>query len=177
MNQLLYQIRYALPIWFVQTLCCVLPDNRICIRVRGFLVSVFLPGSPRNFTLGRDVTLLGIDKLRVGNNVYIAKGCWINALGCVEIGDEVMFGPYVVVSSTKHIMLKQSVYRAGVEKKAIKIGKGSWIAAHCTVGLGSKIGKGTIVGANSFVTNRYPDDSFIAGVPAIVKKNILNEKN
>jgi len=79
-NQLIYQFRYALPVWFIQLLLCWLPDNRIAIRTRGLLVSLILPGRPKSFTLGRDVTLLGIDKLNIGKSVYIAKGAWINAL-------------------------------------------------------------------------------------------------
>ena len=65
MNQLKYQLRYALPIWFCMLITSWLPDNRIGIKIRGFLVAVFLPNHPKNFSIGRDVTLLGIDTTKL----------------------------------------------------------------------------------------------------------------
>jgi acetyltransferase-like isoleucine patch superfamily enzyme len=171
-NKIIYQIRYALPVWFCMLITAWLPDNRVSIRIRGFLVSLFLPNNPKGLTIGRDVTLLGIDKLKIENNVYFAKGVWINALGNLTIKDEVMLGPYVVLVTTSHGFVDNSVYKGKSHFKPVVIGKGTWVAANCTITSGITIGSGCIVGANSVVTKSVPDNHVVAGTPArYIKEN------
>jgi len=142
-----------------------LPDNRISVRIRGFLISLFIPGNPKGFKVGRDVTLLGINHLHVGDNVYIAKGTWINALGKIVIEDEVVIAPYVVIASTKHGFKNNSVYQGGTHFAPIKIGWGTWIASHCTIALGVTVGSGSLISANSVVIKSVKKNSFVSGVP------------
>lgn len=176
MNQLKYQMRYALPVWFLLTITAWLPDNRVSIRVRGLLVAYFLPNSPRNLSLGRDVTLLGLDKLILGDNVYIAKGCWVNALGGLLIGNNVMIAPYCVLVTTKHTYKNDSFRDGQTILKQIEILHGSWIAAHSTIVQGVKIGKGNLIAANSVITDDTLDYKVYAGVPAREVKDInINE--
>lgn len=166
MKQIKYQIRYFLPVWFVLLITSWLPDNRFSIRARGCLVSLFLPNRPKKLTLGRDVTLLGIDNLRIGNNVYLAKGTWINAMGGIDIEDEVVVSPYVVIVSTAHGFLNNSVKQGGSHFAPVKIGKGTWIASHATIAAGAVLGKGCLLGANSVLNSSFEDNSFVAGMPA-----------
>ncbi|CAN1534598.1 WbbJ Acetyltransferase (isoleucine patch superfamily) [Sphingomonadaceae bacterium] len=166
-RELKYQIRYGIPVWIVTILTSWLPDIGPAIRVRGFLVSLFLPGRPRSFTIGRDVTLLSISRLRIGDNVYIAKGCWLNAIGGITLNNEVVLGPYVVMSSTNHGFEDGSVQRGGAHPAPIAIGRGSWIAAHAVVTAGSSVGSGVVVAANSVVTKDTGDDEIVGGIPAV----------
>lgn len=170
MNQLHYQLRYFLPIWFSMLVTSWLPDNKFSIRIRGRLVSLFLPGRPKRLELGRDVTLLGINNLRIGNDIYFAKGVWINAKGGIKIEDEVVIAPYVIIVSTAHGFKDNSVKKGGTHFSEVNIGKGTWIASHCTIAAGSKIGSGCIIGANSFLSGNFQDNFFIGGVPAKVIK-------
>lgn len=164
--ELKYQFRYGLPVWLITFLLCWLPDVGPFIRLRGLLVSFFLPNRPKGFTLGRDVTLLSINRLFIGDNVYFAKGCWVNAIGGIDIGDEVMLAPYVVMSSNNHGFKDGSVKRGGAHPAPIRIGFGTWLAAHVVVAAGVRVGKGNVVAANSVVTKDTPDDMIVAGVPA-----------
>jgi acetyltransferase-like isoleucine patch superfamily enzyme len=41
-----------------------------------------------------------------------------------------------------------------------------WIASNCTIGKGVRIGKGSIIAANSFVNKDVPSYSIVGGVPA-----------
>lgn len=173
MNQVHYQVRYALPLWLIALITAWMPDNRISIRIRGFLISLILPGRPSGLTIGRDVTLLGARDLIVGDNVYFAKGVWINALGGVRIGNGVMLAPYVVVVSTKHLFKNGTVHGGGVAYKSVIIGDGSWVAAHSTIVAGVKVGKGCIVAANSVVVKDCEDSIVLSGVPATqIRKGI-----
>lgn len=174
-KEIKYQVRYGVPIWFVMLLCSVLPDVSPSIRLRGWLVSIFLPNRPKGLTLGRDVTLLSVNRLFIGDSVYLAKGCWINAIGLIHIEDEVMLAPYTVMSSNNHGFKDGSVKRGGAHPSPIRIGFGTWLAAHVVVGAGVSVGKGNLVAANSVVTKDTPDDVVVAGVPAVVlKKRVDN---
>ena len=161
-----YQARYGVPVWFFCLLLCWLPDIGPFIRLRGLVVSLFLPNRPKGFTLGRDVTLLSINRLLIGDNVYIAKGCWINSIGGVEIESEVMLAPYTVMSSNNHGFKDGSVKRGGAHPAPISIGYGTWLAAHVVVAAGVTVGKGNVIAANSVVTKDTPDNVVVAGVPA-----------
>lgn len=164
--ELKYQVRFGLPIWLISTLTLLLPDIGPFIRLRGVLISIFLPGRPKGFLIGRDVTLLNVNNLYVGKNVYFAKGTWINALGGVTIEDEVSLAPYVVISSTNHGFKNGSVFRGGTHPKAVKIGRGSWLAAHSVVTAGSIIGSGVLLGANSVANGELKNSHIYGGVPA-----------
>lgn len=170
MKQLRYQLRYVLPLWLVSILFGWWPDNRYSIRIRGLLVSAILPGRPKGLTIGRDVTLLNIDRLEVGNKVYLAKGVWLNAVGGITIGDEVIFSPYVVISSSKHCFKEGSVARGGSFTAPIEIGFGTWVSSNSTIAAGVSIGRGCLIGANTLVSKSVPDNMVALGVPAEVVK-------
>jgi|SRR5690554_15239 len=175
LKELQYQIRYGLPVWLSSILTCWLPDISIFIRLRGALISVFLPGRPKGLTIGRDVTLLSINRLYIGNNVYIAKGCWLNAIGRLELEDEVVLAPYVVMSSNNHGFKDGSVKRGGAHPKPIKVCFGTWVASHSVIAAGVTVGRGNLIAANSVVTKSTPDNSIQAGVPAThIKERVDN---
>jgi len=165
-RELRYQIRYGIPIWFSLILLGWLPDIGPILRLRGFIVSVFLPGRPKRLALGRDVTLLSIDRLAIGDNVYIAKGCWLNAIGGLAIENECVLAPYVVMSSNNHGFKNGSVQQGGAHPAPIRIGFGTWLAAHSVVTAGVHIGQGNLVAANSVVTKSSKENFILAGVPA-----------
>ncbi len=174
MKGIIIQIRYALPLWFILLSTNWMPDNRITIRIRGFMASFFIKKCGKNFALGRDVTLLNTYNLLVGDNVYIAKGCWLNAMGSIIIEDEVVFAPYVVISSLQHVFKDNSVRFGGSITSPVLIGKGTWLAAHSAVKCGVSIGSGNLIAANSFVVSDTKDNKILGGVPA---KEIKDNKN
>jgi acetyltransferase-like isoleucine patch superfamily enzyme len=117
--------------------------------------------------------LLNAHALTVGDNVYIATGCWLNCLAGLTIEDEVMLGPYVVISTCQHRFRNGSVRFGGSVAAPVVIGKGSWLGAHAVVKCGVRIGRGNIIGANACVTHDTPDDVVCGGVPAtVIKRNV-----
>ena len=168
-------IRHDWPMHFVLLLTNWLPDNIAFLRLRGFLAGCFLGSCGRNLRLGRNICFYNPASVRLGNDVYIAYGCWFSAGEVIEIGDEVMFGPYCVVVSSIHTREGGS-FRSGSGKGApTRIGAGAWLAAHVTVSAGSRVGQGTAVGANSVVLGQLPDNVLAAGAPARVVRTFTDE--
>ncbi|MEZ9356499.1 hypothetical protein AB4143_10030 [Vibrio breoganii] len=178
LKEIHYQCRYSLPVWFIQILTAFLPDIGPFIRMRGYLVSLFLPNRPKGFLLGRDVTLLNINRLYIGDYVYIAKGAWLNAVGNIHLNSEVTLSPYVVISSTVHGFKEGSVHRGGSHPAEVSVGFGSWVSSHSVVSAGVVIGKSVVIAANSVVTTSTDDNVILGGVPAkYIKPRTDNPSN
>ena len=125
MRQVWFQLRWALPIWFLTLLTVWLPDNRISSRLRGLLVRPFINQCGRRFLLGAGVTLLNTNRLTIGNDVYIARGTWLNCMAGLTLEDEVSIAPYVVMSTLQHVFKNGSVHGGGSIGRPIRIGRGT----------------------------------------------------
>ncbi|MGQ9592051.1 MAG: acyltransferase [Planctomycetota bacterium] len=168
MRELIFQLRWALPMWLVGLFTNWWPQNRVTCRLRGALAKPFIRRCGRRFSLGAHVTLLNTHRLQVGNDVYSALGAWLNCLGGLTLEDEVVIGPYVVVSTLQHTFKKGSVRRGGSIARPVRVGRGTRIAAHSTVKCGVTVGAGNLVASNSAVVSDTPDGVLVGGVPARV---------
>lgn len=168
-KRILYVIfRYDLPIWFVALLTNWWPDNRLTIRLRGMFYKPFIARCRKNFAVAKAVQLKSTSRLTIGDNVYLASGVWLNAMGGMTIEDEVVMGPYVVISTGTHTFKDNSVRFGGTIMEPVTIGRGTWLAAHTVVRAGVKIGSGVLGAANAAVTKDVPDNVIVGGVPAKV---------
>lgn len=171
MSRLLYYLRYDWPLHAIMILTGWFPNNVFFFWLRGLLSGPFFGSCGKNLRLGRNITFYNASSINFGSDVYIALGGVFLALGEIFIEDEVMFGPYVVVSAANHTKRNGSYRYAPVNNPPIKIGFGSWIGAHATILGGAVIGKGCLIGSNAAVVRGViPDNAFAAGVPAVVKK-------
>ncbi len=176
-KQVFFQFRYVLPLWCVQLLTNWLPENRVTIRIRGTLVAPFLGKCGKNFQLARHVTFLNSSGIKIGNDVYIAAGCWIDGIGSLTIEDQVELSPYVVIVTSVHCFKNNSVRFGGSRLTPVRVGRGSWIAAHVVIS-GATVGSGTIVGSNAVVSKDLPDNVFAVGAPArVVSPRVDKEPN
>ncbi|MDY0124199.1 acyltransferase [Sulfurimonas sp.] len=105
------------------------------------------------------------DGLELGFATDIGAFSYINAKYGVAIEDEVQIGSHCSIYSVSTIDNKQGKVTL---KKNCKIG------SHSTILPGVTIGKNSIVGAHSLVTDDIPDDVVAFGVPAKVIRE-LNE--
>lgn len=168
MNELFYQLRWALPIWLVGLLTNWWPDNRIAQLLRGMLARPFIGSCGRGLQLGRNVTILNGHRLEIGDHVYIAHGSWLNCLGGMTLESEVILGPYVVISTLQQVFKNGSVRFGGSISRPVRIGCGSWLAAHVAVKCGVSVGKGSLVAANAMVASDIPGGVVVGGVPATI---------
>ncbi|TKI69891.1 acyltransferase [Sulfurimonas crateris] len=103
------------------------------------------------------------DGLELGFATDIGAFSYINAKYGVTVEDEVQIGSHCSIYSVSTIDNKQGKVTL---KKNCKIG------SHSTILPGVTIGKNSIIGAHSLVTDDIPDDVVAFGVPAKVIREI-----
>jgi len=151
---------------FVMVVTGWLPDFRPVLRLRGFLSRPSFKRCGRNLQIAQRVTINFPNQLEVGNDVFLAMGCWLHAWGGITLEDDVQLGPYAVLVTGDHTERNGS-YRFGPSQLApIRLCRGSWVAAHATVTKGVVIGSGAILAANSVATHDIPPFAIAGGVPA-----------
>lgn len=133
---------------------------------------------------------LGSGKIRIGNNTYIGGPSKIGAIESITIGNDVIIsGEVHVFDNNNHptdpetrYAMTQSADSEGPlwswmesESKPVVIEDNVWIGERSTVLKGVRIGKGSIVACNSVVTKDVPPYTIVAGNPAKVVKNLLED--
>ncbi len=112
--------------------------------------------------------------IKIGQNCTINSFCFIDAdEGGLEIGDNVLIGPRVGIhgSNYKYNDKNVPIINQGIISKGIKIEDDVWIGSNSTVLDGVTIGRGSVIGAGSVVTQDIPPFSVAFGVPAkVIKK-------
>lgn len=110
--------------------------------------------------------------IHVGDHLIINYGCTILDVAEVTMGDWVMIGPHVLISTVNHPLSPRGRRnRLGVAKP-VHIGNDVWIGGHATILPGVTIGDGSVVAAGAVVTKDVPDHVVVAGVPARFIKHI-----
>lgn len=113
-----------------------------------------------------------LDKLKIGNNVYINSNCLAMARGGITIEDDVLLAANVQLLSNNHDEYDRNVLLC----KPIHIKKGAWIGAGASILPGVTIGEYAIVGAGAIVTKDVGDYEVAVGVPAKVVKTLDKDK-
>jgi len=141
----------------------------------------------RNFKLGaysRIVVSGSISDLGkgifIGDNVGIGEFAYIGGAGGVRIGSDVIVGQYFSVHPENHIFGDPNlpIREQGVSRRGIKVGQGCWIGAKVTLIDGVTIGSNCVIAAGSVVTQNFPNNSVIGGVPAkLLQSRFAREKN
>ncbi len=125
-----------------------------------------------------NVQIVETRNLKVGKMFGVNSGTYINAIGGITIGDFVLIGSNVTISSGKHPVegANPPVYARPVEPKPIIIEDDVWIGAGVVIMPGITLRKGTVVGANSVVTKDTEEYSIVVGAPAKKIRSRLENK-
>ena len=137
--------------------------------------------------MGEGVRIQGPIAFHYGRHTKIGKNFFANFNFTVQddaeviIGDNCNFGPNVTIVTPIHPMVaseRRAMRTAEGEKKLlcyakpVQIGNDCWFGASVTVCPGVTIGDGCVIGAGSVVTRDIPANSFAAGVPCRVIREI-----
>jgi acetyltransferase-like isoleucine patch superfamily enzyme len=110
------------------------------------------------------------NKVKIGKFVQLNPFTVIYGGSGVVIGNNVMIAPHCMIASGNHDY-KQTNYPmrfAGtLTKGPIVIEENVWIGANCTITDGVRIGKESLIAANSVVINNVEEWSIMSGVPAV----------
>ena len=118
---------------------------------------------------------------KIGKNFFGNFNLTVQDDAEVTIGDNCNFGPNVTIVTPVHPMLpdeRRAMLTASGEKKhlcyakPVHIGNDCWFGASVTVCPGVTIGDNCVIGAGSVVTRDIPANSFAAGVPCRVIREI-----
>jgi len=156
-------VKYELQMWAFYFLSCI-PGNIGC-----WLRKLCLP-----CTVGSKSKIwnnVHIDKpsgLVLGHSVSINRGCVINAGGGVEIQNDALIGPGVVIYSQNHNFDCNGglIRKQGYKYSKVVIGRNVWIASRAIILPGVTLGDGSVVAAGSVVTKNVEANTLVAGVPA-----------
>jgi len=107
-----------------------------------------------------------------GSNVYANFGLTLVDDTHIYVGDNVMFGPRVVVATAGHPVLPQLREQGLQYNAAVHIGKNCWIGAVALLMPGVSIGENTVIGAGSVVTRDIPANVVAVGNPCRVLREV-----
>ncbi|MBR3949190.1 MAG: hypothetical protein IKJ84_00790 [Oscillospiraceae bacterium] len=124
------------------------------------------------FSLGEGTRVVGpvycTGGLTTGTDCWLGPKLSIYGNGTVVLEDNCDIGPEVSFLTGSH-EIGDAQRRAGTGKnETIRVGAGCWIGGGSMVLGGYRIGKGSVVGAFSCVTEDLPENSLCCGTPARV---------
>lgn len=111
----------------------------------------------------------GHGKIIIGERVFIGHGADFSIHERLEIGDDVLFGPEVMILSGNHpISVVGQPINASHEGKNGRcwIEQDVWIGARVIIVGDVSIGEGAVIGANALVNRDVPPYTVAAGTPA-----------
>ena len=110
--------------------------------------------------------------LHLGDGIYANFNLTLVDDGHIYVGDKVMFGPNVTITTANHPINPELRARGLQYNKDVFIGENAWIGAGAVILPGVHIGKNAVIGAGSVVTKDIPDDVVAVGNPCRVMRPV-----
>lgn len=111
-----------------------------------------------------------------GDNIYANFNLTLVDDTDIFVGDNVMFGPNVVVATAGHPILPELRLKVAQFNVPVYIGKNVWIGAGAIILPGVHIGDNSVIGAGSVVTKDIPENVVAVGNPCKILREI-NDKD
>jgi maltose O-acetyltransferase len=139
------------------------PRRRLLAALFGTSTDAWIE-PPFHCDYGHNITL--------GRKVYFNFNCVVLDVMAVRIGSHTLFGPAVQIYTAMH-PIDADERRRGLEfAKPVTIGDDVWVGGAVVICPGVTIGDRAVIGAGSVVTRDVPADSFAAGNPCRVIRNL-----
>lgn len=111
-------------------------------------------------------------ELTIGTS-FFNQGCAITCMDNIQIGDNCLFGPNVVVVDHDHEYRYTDERRGNHYRKApISIGNNVWIGANVTILRGTQIEDGAVIGAGCVIRGKVEKNTVVVNKQDIHMKNI-----
>ncbi len=145
------------------------------IQLRRDFIRTFMPAFGEGAVLMSPFRLQRIDHLKIGTNSYLNYDCTIINSAMVTLGDNVLIAPkvgiYTIIPAPGIEQRREKLERA----LPVTIEDNVWIGGSAVILGGVIIGKNSIIGAGSVVTQDVPPNTIAVGNPARVLRSITDE--
>jgi acetyltransferase-like isoleucine patch superfamily enzyme len=127
----------------------------------------------KNVNLARQGIIARPEEISFGSNVFIGPRFLISARNLI-IGNNILIGPNLVIECDDHIFdrigLTMFDYSSEQSHSGVSIEDDVWIGANVTILKSVTVSEGSVIGANSLLTNDTLPYSISFGCPARLKK-------
>ncbi|MGN6301414.1 MAG: sugar O-acetyltransferase [Angustibacter sp.] len=106
-----------------------------------------------------------------GERVFVNQGCFFLDYGGITIGDRVLIGPRVTLSTAGHPVEPDERFDF-ITHAPIVIEDDVWLGAAVTVAPGVRIGRGSVVGAGAVVAKDVPPMSVVTATSAVERRRL-----
>lgn len=162
-----YLIRLEIESFFIYFSSLI--PTKIGMVIRCVILKLFLKKSKGFQWIAPNVIFEHTKKISIGKNVGINSNTYINGVGEIEIGNNVLMGTSITITSGSHPIDNKKIpifYRQVIPKKII-IEDDVWIGSNVCIMPGVKIRRGSVIGANSVVKtdSQLEEYTIYAGAP------------
>lgn len=140
-------------------------------EVRNFLSAIIGKDIDESTTIFAPLFVNFGQFIQLGKNVFINHACSFLDMGGITIGDDVLIGPRVNLTTENHPLDPSN--RRALVTKPITIKRKTWIGAGATILPGVTIGENAVVAAGAVVSKDVPANTVVGGIPAKFIKAIL----
>jgi maltose O-acetyltransferase len=125
-----------------------------------------------NVILSEDCEFGLPENIRLGSNIYIGPGASFWATGGLQIDDNVIFAPRVIIHTSNHRYEEATAlpYDGVTILRPVHICENVWIGANALIVPGVTINEGAVVAMGSVVVKDVPMGAIVGGNPAKVIK-------
>jgi acetyltransferase-like isoleucine patch superfamily enzyme len=111
--------------------------------------------------------------LRIGDKVVFGKDNTVNCYLDVEIGAATIVADWVYVTDFDHRTddVHVPIKDQGIVKTPVRIGPDVWIGTKVSVLRGTRVGRGSVLGAHAVVRGDVPEYAIAVGIPARVVRD------
>ena len=124
--------------------------------------------------IGPYVEIRHWENLRLGANVSLHRGCYIDASGGISLGNDVSVAHGTSILSENHQWEDSllPIRDNSVQLAEVRISDDVWIGCGCRILAGVSIGSRAVVAAGAVVSGDVAPGTLVGGVPARLLKNI-----
>ncbi len=110
------------------------------------------------------------ENIEIGEDVSVNSTCVLHGMGGIKIGSKsrIAYGAKLISFEHRFADRNTAIKDQGYDCGPIEIGEDVWIGAQAVILRGVRIGKGSVIGANSLVNSDIPPYSIAVGSPAKV---------